>query len=329
MKDVIANFDDFELDSDTKKSLMNLSRESASKKISIVTGAGISVSSGLPTWHQLLEKTTKIFLVHWDLLASKNMVYSERVPAQLSIAMAENIFLDNVDAELVKFLLKDDPLMLAQLIKNCVEENNWNWMLRKCLYDDYTNIKIYSATFESIFNLIVTHKNKIDNILTYNYDNFLELYLRGKGIKTQTIIKENSDNPIRKLPIYYLHGILPVYGGIKGKVYLTEDDYLSDIVEPNSWYNQLHASTLTNNICIFLGLSFNDPSLKRKLSVNRLHRNHYHYAILCLHDDLYSKRKFLLLKNELLRLNVRVITYPYTDRHTYLPKIVELIKNLC
>lgn len=87
----------------------------------------------------------------------------------------------------------------------------------------------------------------------------------------------------------------------------------------------MHANKLTSTCCVFIGLSFNDPSIKRRLAIHKLNPNSYHYAFLTHKETEFDKRKFLLVKNELLRLNVRVIKYPYDDEHENLCKLIKLL----
>lgn len=217
----------------------------------------------------------------------------------------------------------EDPLIIAQLIKNCIEPSNWRYLLRKALFEN-DNLNFSSELIINIYNIVFSHK-RVTGIMTYNYDDLIETYFKSKNFKTSSIISENHFKIHKHFPIYHMHGILPYKGGLESKIYLTEDDYLTDIIQPNSWYNQLHTIKLTSTICLFVGLSFNDPSLKRKLAIHRLSPDTYHYALLTHQDTEYDKRKFLLLKNELLRLNVRTIKYPYDSAHSELNNVFKLI----
>lgn len=311
------------LDLDSQRSFSNLIRASKSKEITIVCGAGVSVSAGLPTWTKYLKTIVSEFLLKWKDMEDDNSKYKEVAPQSMSIDMMGKYY----EVKFPDFLIPDnfineDPLILAQLIKNCIEPANWRYLLRNALYGKET-LNFSSDLVNNIFQ-IVRGNVKTTSILSYNYDDLVEIFFKAQGVKTSSIVGENHFKTHKYFPIYHLHGILPYKGGLESKVYLSEEDYLTDIIQPNSWYNQLHTAKLTSTCCVFVGLSFNDPSLKRKLAIHRLSPDSFHYAFLTHQDTEYEKRKFLLLKNELLRLNVRVIRYPYDPTHKELNTILSL-----
>ncbi|WP_435354957.1 SIR2 family protein [Emticicia sp. SJ17W-69] len=317
------------LDSDSQKSLTNFLRNFENNELTIVCGAGLSVSAGLPTWTKFLKTIVTEFLFAWRDIEENNKIYKEVAPKSISINMlAEYYEVAYPDFKIPDSFYNEDPLILAQLIKNCIELNNWRYLLRKALYEN-VNLNFSSELIANIYNLVSTQK-RVTSILTYNYDDLIEIYFKNQNFKTSSVVGDNYFSIHKNFPIYHMHGILPYKGGLESKIYLTEDDYLTDIIQPNSWYNQLHTTKLTSTTCLFIGLSFNDPSLKRKLSIHRLSPNAYHYALITHQDTEYDKRKFLLLKNELLRLNVRVIKYPYSSTHDELNNIIKLInKYVC
>lgn len=312
------------LDIDSQKSIGNFLRSVNDQKITLVCGAGVSVSAGLPTWQVYLSRITSEFILTWKEMERANHIFKNRAPRSMSINMMGDIYKEFFypDFSIPESFIQEDPLILAQLIKNCIEPANWSYLLRKALYENYTQ-NVSSDLLEKIFEIAV-HRN-VSGIMTYNYDDLIEIFFKSKNIKTSSIVGENYYLPHKYYPIYHLHGILPYKGGLHSKIYLTEDDYLTDIIQPNSWYNQVHTNRLTSTCCLFIGLSFNDPSLKRKLSIHRLSSNAYHYALLTHKDNEYDKKKFLLLKNELLRLNVRVIKYPYDEGHSRISDVLRII----
>ncbi len=314
------------LDFDSQKSFSNFIRASKAKEITIVCGAGLSVSAGLPTWKQYLKSIVSEFLLTWKDLEDVNPKYKEVAPKSMSINMLGEYYEFKFPGfSIPDNFISEDPLILAQLIKNCIEPANWKYLLRQALYGKGSP-NFSSELVNNIFE-IVQGNTKVTSILTYNYDDLLEIYFKTHGIKTSSIVGENHFKAHKYFPIYHLHGILPNKGGLESKVYLSEEDYLTDIIQPNSWYNQIHTTKLTSTCCLFVGLSFNDPSLKRKLAIHRLSPSLYHYAFLTHQDTEFEKRKFLLLKNELLRLNVRVIKYPYEATHQELNRVLLLLNK--
>jgi hypothetical protein len=313
------------LDSDSIKSFTNFIRDTKKRNLTLVCGAGLSVSAGLPTWNKYLQKIVSAFLLDWKELEEQNPKYKDVAPKTMSINIADEYYeVKYPDFSIPENFLNEDPLILAQLIKNCIEPANWRYLLRKALYGENSYLELKSNLIKELFNIIFNHE-RITSIMTYNYDDLIESFFSQNGFKTSSIVGENHYKNHKKFPIYHLHGILPHKGGLESKIYLSEEDYLTDIIQPNSWYNQIHTNKLTSTTCLFIGLSFNDPSLKRKLAIHRLCPTEFHYALLTCKDTEFEKRKFMLLKNELLRLNVRVIKYPYDQSHEQLNTILRLI----
>ncbi len=76
------------------------------------------------------------------------------------------------------------------------------------------------------------------------------------------------DSP-NELPVYHVHGYLPRKGRIKKDtdVVFSEDAYHSQFIDPFSWSNLTQLNKLSQNTCLFLGLSLTDPNLRRLLDV--------------------------------------------------------------
>lgn len=318
------NNSDFDiLDDYSKKSFSNLKLDYDKREMTLICGAGTSMSAGLPSWNKYLKKITRIFLIHWEFLERTNKKYLHLAPKEMSIAFIGDYY-DISNTELENDFTKEDPLILAQLIKNCIRAGDWKYLLKKALYGEEKS-NVPDSELINLLCLFIINSNNFKSIITYNYDDILEFALKKRGFLTDSIIKENDHFKSKNFPVYHPHGILPFFGGIDGKIYLSEEDYLTDIIEPNSWYNQLHSTKLTSTCCLFIGLSFNDPSLKRKLAVHKLNPNHFHYAIMTHENTEFEHKKFLLLRNELLRLNVRIIKYDYDKNHENLTKVIGLI----
>lgn len=310
----------------SKQSYSNLVKDISKGEVTLVCGAGVSASAKLPSWHSFLNTIVSTFLSHWNLSNSD----SDSVPKKMSInhLYSEDSLwplINNAKIDSQPFL-KEDPLVLAQLIKNCMDEVNWKYLLKKALYHGVnTTCFKESALIESIYDFVKSDKTRTTGLITYNFDDLLESYFKFRKEKCTPITIENSHVSPKAFPIYHMHGVISQNGGNDCNVTLAEEDYLKNIMEPFSWYNRLHCSKFSETTCIFIGISFNDPSVKRLLAINKTHREHFHYAFLTHNGTEYQKKKFILLRHELLRLNVRTILYEYTDDHS---KLVECIRNL-
>lgn len=105
----------------------------------------------------------------------------------------------------------------------------------------------------------LTQSPNVDSVVTYNYDDLLEEKLKGNGYTDFMPIYENN----------HVHGYVPRNNYIRSKPILSEKDYHELYKEAFHWTNveQLHA--LNRNTCIFIGLSMQDPNLRRLLDISR------------------------------------------------------------
>lgn len=106
------------------------------------------------------------------------------------------------------------------------------------------------------------------------------------GIQHPNSVKDNKVKVLKRLshdlatlqrgqiPYYYVHGILPVPGGqarfnntiAHDKLVFTEAQYLQLSRSNYSWQSATFLSSCIHHRCVFIGLSFSDPNLRRWLA---------------------------------------------------------------
>jgi hypothetical protein len=77
---------------------------------------------------------------------------------------------------------------------------------------------------------------------------------------------KHKDNEI---PIYHPHGFLPMEGNPSEYIILSEDMYHDQYGEPYNWNNFIQIDKFTNFNCLFIGVSFTDPNLRRLLDISK------------------------------------------------------------
>ena len=113
-------------------------------------------------------------------------------------------------------------------------------------------------------------------------------------------------------------------------VVLTEDDYHQVYSEVFDWSNveQLHA--LTRCTCFFIGLSLNDPNLRRLLEIAQRgsSKSVRHYVFLERKSEYEiiekAEKDFQIRENMLADLGLNVIWYKGNDEHKELPELLKL-----
>jgi hypothetical protein len=325
------------------KKLERLDRQSASRflallkslqtaPICLVLGSGASASVGIPIWKDFLTRICAAFFYHWDFEIKQGLGDVMRPPHNLSIAFTEDFFWPEDIRKFSKNFANNDPLLVAQQIKNCIRPMDWRYLLHKSLYPDAdgdTSWMKSSRLLESLAKLCQTdHKVKL--ILNYNYDNSMEIHLTRAKINYYSVWKEDTI-VAGCLPIYYPHGYLPLGGGPKCDVILSEGDYLQESINPYSWANMVQVKAFSNYSCVFIGVSMTDPNLRRLLRISSETSPMYHFCFLPIESkrDQREIMKDALYDKDLSFLNVRVIRFPKlieaADKFGLLPYLIETL----
>lgn len=223
---------------------------SKSKGVVFFLGAGMSASIGAPDWNSLVFK---LLNTTWELK------------------------LESMSDEEVKKYVKDysSPTVLAALVKNMyTEENKYKFIeaIHDLCYknnDSYINLR--ESPLGYVAKIATQRKSKVEAIITYNYDDYLERTMKEIGGEDEFIcIYEKNQNKINignKLPIYHVHGYIPQndYKENNSYVILTEKEYHELYSDSFNWTNIIQTKYLMDYTCIFLGLSFSDTNQRRLL----------------------------------------------------------------
>lgn len=200
-------------------------------KVSIFLGAGVSASAGVVTWNSLLEQ----------LCIKKG------------IAKIDNDIDSVIKGRYIVGEYKDD--------KNNISDD---------FYTDIRNI-LYAHThssnlIQSIASLIL--KSDIESVISYNYDNLVENEIRNNNKSCHPIYNKDMPKGKNVLYIYHVHGFVGSNEDEKSSIVLGEQEYHKIFQESYNWGNveQLHA--LCRSTCLFIGLSMNDPNLRRLIDIS-------------------------------------------------------------
>ena len=228
--------------------------EDASKVVNqgnnaLFLGAGVSTSAGMPKWSDLLKK----------LLSEVKALKGDTLKAFMELD--SQIYSDCGDSNLI----------MARYLETAIQHGDKNTdfmqLIQKHLYSD-----------EHISDLLtdlalIVKARKVDEVVTYNFDDILEQELVNNGLKESlnftSIARDAEIKDHNNLPIYHVHGIIPEHSNVTDTVVFSEAEYHERYRNAYHWSNieQLHALTRKN--CFFVGLSMNDPNLRRLLDIAR------------------------------------------------------------
>lgn len=153
------------------------------------------------------------------------------------------------------------------------------------------------------------------NIITYNYDDFLEQLLTAEGVPFKTLFKE-KDMPDDALCVYHPHGFLPAkakkddYPQYKKSIVFGESEYHKLYNDPLSWAMVLQQYLYRYNIYLFVGCSLTDPNLRRILENTKV-KAKTHFALM-LTDGLTKKDQFIVHMH-FMRIGVECIWFDGVD----------------
>lgn len=265
-------------------------------------GAGVSVSAQLPKWNDLL----------YNLLGDNGAINS--------------IDFDGISKE-----SGYSYLIIARYIQKLrkIENDSMVDAVRKLLY---ANDKAKSSELIRMICRVIKSQKNIRSVITYNYDTLIEENLNQIGVRNFPVYKSTQCD-YKSLPIYHVHGVVHRDNPCtqNDEIVLSEEHYHKVYTEVFDWSNveQLHA--LTRCTCYFIGLSMEDPNLRRLLEIatKDCEKAVRHYVFLerkCFtNDEDKAERDYQIREDILADLGLNVIWYEGKDNHKELP---ELLKHL-
>lgn len=327
-----------------------------------VLGAGVSMSAHVPGWQELLEsllcKTSNLRKEDFKALVD-SFNHSE-------IRIASYIINAYYRSQRSKDPIEKKITELGKSIRNILssesESDDSNAKLKHLLYDavnystpkwdetiDIKNIIkeiLYSTIGDKeesdggkkeldlisvICKIISNTENKIESVISYNFDDLIEKELSKSGVECIPVFKGNRPEDTYKFPIYHVHGFIP-RDGKYSEIVFSETDYHKLYTDFLYWSNieQLHA--FYRNTCFFVGLSMEDPNLRRLLenAFKGSDGQARHYAILerkLFYEDDEKNEMDIAEREAILHdLGLNIIWYENKDHDHH--EVVDVLKKL-
>jgi hypothetical protein len=235
-----------------------------SGRFSLLLGAGVSSSAGLPDWDTLLNSLFVSMLTDEDL--SDKSSDNEQV------------------ASIVKRLRQIDgpsALMLARYIRKGLsagsekEQIEFIQAVTNQLYSlRNKKFSLSSSLIKEIASLCTPTRTgaKVRSVITYNFDDLVERELEARDLAIRSIFEEVDLAAPEELPIYHVHGFLPEnrnnYSNLdRSTLVFSEEGYHHIYGEAYHWSNLIQLASLKETTCLMVGLSLTDPNLRRLLEI--------------------------------------------------------------
>ena len=294
-------------------------------------GAGASKMAGISDWNSLIS----------DLLVL--MIKNRFKEKGISITDTETEYF----AKELNSINENSPLLQAAFIKAGLGEA-FEKEVTSILYKNFSDRNIgTSDLLKSISKLCLPRRNGVGirAVVTYNFDDLLEVNLKNYDIKFHSLYSEMDYTAPDELGIYHVHGFLPrnadEYEQLsEGLLIFSEDGYHNLYNDPYSWANITQLNFLRETTTLMIGLSLTDPNLRRLLSIsNRRKRIAKHFVILKRNNFSENSNNdgiranildsFNIVNNELQelffeQLGLKII---WVESYNEIPELIESIKN--
>ena len=270
---------------DRNKSIILKAKEALiQNRICLFLGAGVSASAGIVTWNNLLEQ----------LCVKKGLA---KIDSDIDI---DSVIKGRYIIDEYKKQQKEMPDEFYNDMKSILYANTHS-----------------SSLIDAIADLVV--KSNVDSIISYNYDDLVEQKVK-KAKECYSVYDKSRPEHGNALQVYHVHGFIP-QNGAWSPIVLGEKEYHKIYQEAYNWGNVEQLHSLCRNVCFFIGLSMNDPNLRRLIdvSIDGSEIEPVHYAFLRrIEYDVPFMEKIMR------GFGVNCIWY---DEHGDLPKLIKsLIK---
>jgi hypothetical protein len=255
---------------DQTEAIRELKEAFAKRDLTLYLGAGVSMPSGLPSWEQLVL-----------------LMYFRTLYADLHVRAFSNHLMAIAEWLLRK---RNEPLdvVIRKIRHSGWSEQDFMTILWESLYSNLLdgddpgyippNLLGINRTLDSVVQLCsasIPDTKGVRSIITYNYDNLLQLGLRerNQSKKFQTVYETGALPAEEAIPIYHVHGFVPLNrqepgSAMQGLVF-SEDQYNAIYQDSYFWGNMVQMQNMAGNTGLMIGISLADRNVRRLLDAVR------------------------------------------------------------
>jgi hypothetical protein len=272
---------------DNNKYIKELNRAFSRGQLTLYLGAGVSQASGLPGWEEL------IISLYYQTINDDELQYSFRPFPNYVYAIAEWRLQKSkepldVIVRRCKAMYNDDRHIFLKNLKIMLYKSigleEYNFDTFTINQNDRNNLLSKNSTLQAIIDSCkksVPGNKGIESVITYNYDNLLEIGLKGSDAFAP-VWKQGQGAGIQ-LPIYHVHGYIPIEKEDINEedIILSEQQY--NMMSQNAYYwgNIIQMNRLSTQTGLMIGVSLTDKNMRRILDAVKTtpHQNN-NYIIL-------------------------------------------------
>lgn len=254
------------------------------RDLTVYLGAGVSVASNVPDWRKL------VVTMYFRALADQHKKEEWAAYPNYLYAVAEWHLKHNPDAAEV----------IAQKIRTYYQaDDSFGQCLRQTVYAPYinpdtgeavpidaANLRRKNPTLDAVARLceqLLVPRHGVRAVITYNFDDLLETVLEPAKVQFQPIWAAGAETKPKTLPIYHVHGYVPLHGegGAISDLVFSEEQYHAVAHNPYSWSNLVQIKYMSQSVGLTVGVSLTDRNMRRLLDALSKAPIHYRlYALL-------------------------------------------------
>ena len=210
----------------------------------LVLGAGVSCAAKVPAWNELIA----------SLMVAK---LAADVGANASSGTLSEVY---------GAALPGSAIVRARYVRRSLGPAPFKDAVRSALYARATAAKD-TALMMSLARMCHMRESVpggIREVVTYNFDALFEDALTEVG-RAHTVTKRGRFPKSTNLPLHHVHGFLPKVSSNEEWVVFSEDEYHEQYADPFAWSNIIQLNAFSQRCCVFVGLSLDDPNIRRLL----------------------------------------------------------------
>ncbi|MBT9520816.1 MAG: SIR2 family protein [Dechloromonas sp.] len=200
-------------------------------RLALILGAGASFGFGLPSWDKLTDEVCKAAGIP--------------KPSGSNEAVLEKILIEHCARDEIKF---------AALVQKALYSNYDSSI------DTLSSNKLLSAVAAIA---MASRRGSVSKIVSYNFDDLLEVYLSYLGFDTNSIAVLPAWHNTVDVTVYHPHGLLPSKSGkaIPRPIILTQAHFDDVVGDSKDAWRATVLDVMSSSTCLFIGLSGDDRNL--------------------------------------------------------------------
>ncbi len=125
-----------------------------------------------------------------------------------------------------------------------------------------------NATLAAIGALVMaSRRGSVSEVVSFNYDNLIELYLSYHGFVAASIAEEKHWRPAADVTVFHPHGFLPYdcEKAFSKEIVLDQESYSVMLGDKSKIWRQTILGVIRHKTCLFIGISGDDGNMDSML----------------------------------------------------------------